>query len=162
MVRGRARAAGVGVAVACAIAVVGCGASTHPNEPRPAVSTRLSVVIQPHQVIVQLPSVAHGPEPSQQIPQNQGQSQPPIKGDDKPLDVTVVAANQTGEDAHIVIRGAKEVKSGPVYARSPATFQTALPAGNYTVVADDIPGARPAHFSVGSYRASSQNELLLP
>jgi hypothetical protein len=144
------------------IAFAGCGASTHSNDPRPAVSTRLSVVILPHQVIVQPLGVAHGPEPSQQIPQNQGQPQPRIKGDRKPLDVTVVAANQTGEDAHIVIRGAKEVKSGPVYARSPATFQASLPTGSYTVLAADIPGARPAHFTVGPYRASSQSELLLP
>jgi hypothetical protein len=150
------------VLVACAIAVIGCGSSTHPNEPRPAVSTRLSVVIQPQQVIVQPLSVASGPEPSQQIPQNQGQAQPRIKGDEKPLNVTVVAANQTGGDAHIVIRGAKEVWSGPVFARSPATFQAALPAGSYTVRAADVPGARPAHFTVGPYRASSQNELLLP
>jgi hypothetical protein len=147
--------------VACALAVGGCGASTHPNEPRPAVPTRLSVVIQPHQVIVQRQGIAAGPEENQQIPQNQGQPQPPIKTRE-PLDVTVVAANQTGEDTHVVIRGAREVESGPVFARSPATFQASLPTGSYTVVASDIPGARPAHFTVGPYRASSQNELLLP
>jgi hypothetical protein len=162
MVRGRARAAGVGAILGvCALAVVGCGASTHPNDPRPNVPTRLSVVIQPHQVIVQRGSVAAGPEPSQQIPQNQDAKQPPIKTD-KPLDLTVVAANQTGEDTQVVIRGAKEVKSETVYARSPATFQASLPTGSYTVVATGIPGARPAHFTVGPYRASSQNDLLLP
>lgn len=147
--------------VVCALAAAGCGASTHPNQPRPAVSTRLSVVIQPHEVTVQPLSIATGPEQSQQIPQNQGQPQPRIKSD-KPLAVTVVAANQTGDDAHIVIRGTKEVRSGPVFARSPATFQASLPTGSYTVLAADIPGARPAHFTVGPYRASSENDLLLP
>jgi hypothetical protein len=161
MVRGRARAAVAGTVVACAIVIAGCGASTHPNQPRPAVSTRISVVIQPHEVIVQPGSIATGPEQNQQIPQNQGEPQPAIKSD-KPLDVTIVAANQTGEDAHLVIRGAKEVKSRPVFARSPATFQASLPTGSYTVVAADIRGARPAHFTVGPYRASSQNDLLLP
>jgi hypothetical protein len=161
MVRGRARAAGVGAVFVCALAVAGCGASTHPNEPRPSVPTRISVVIQRHEVIVQPGSVATGPEESQQIPQNQGQPQPPIKTK-KPLDVTIVAANQTGEDAHLVIRGAKEMKPGPVLARSPATFQASLPTGSYTVVAADVRGARPGHFTVGPYRASSQNELLLP
>lgn len=162
MVRGRARAAGGGaVLVACALAAIGCGASTHPNEPRPAVPTRLSVVIQPHQVIVQRGSVANGPEKDQQIPQNEDAKQPPIKTR-KPLDVTIVAANQTGEDTKVVIRGAKEVKSATVFARSPATFQASLPTGSYTVVAAGIPGARPAHFTVGPYRASSQNDLLLP
>jgi hypothetical protein len=161
MVRGRARAAGVGAVLACAVAIAGCGASTHPNEPRPAVATRISVVIQPHQVIVQRGSVAEGPERDQLIPQNQDAEQPPIKSR-KPLDLTVVAANQTGEDTRVVIRGAKQVESETVFARSPETFQASLPSGSYTVVAADIPDARPAHFTVGAYRASSQNDLLLP
>jgi hypothetical protein len=147
--------------VACALVVGGCGASTHQNHPRPAVSTRISVVINPHAVIVQPGSIATGPEKTQQIPQNQNHPQPRIKSN-KPLDVTVVAANQTGDDAQLVIRGAKEVKAGPVFARSPATFQAALPTGNYTVLAADVPGARPGHFTVGPYRTSSQNDLLLP
>jgi hypothetical protein len=119
------------------------------------------VVIQPHEVIVQPGSVATGPEQNQQIPQNQGQPQPRIKSS-KPLAVTIVAANQTGEVAHLVIRGARDLKSGPVFARSPATFQASLPTGSYTVLAADVRGARPAHFTVGPYRASSQNDLLLP
>jgi hypothetical protein len=119
------------------------------------------VVIQPHQVLVQRGSVAEGPEEDQQIPQNEGQPQPPIKTRE-PLDLTVVAANQTGEDTHVVIHGATTVKSETVFARSPATFRASLPTGSYTVLAAGIPGARPAHFTVGAYRASSQNELLLP
>lgn len=164
MVRGRARAAGAGclVLVTCALAVAGCGASTHPNKQRPAVSARISVVIQPGEVIVRPGSVGEGPEESQQIPQNEGQPQPRIKDDERPMAVTIVAANQTGEDARLVIRGAKEWKPGPVFARSPATYQTALPAGRYTVVAADVKGARPGHFTVGAYRASSQNDLLTP
>jgi hypothetical protein len=161
MVRGRARAAGVGCLLVGAIAIAGCGASSHPNQPRPAVSTRISIVINPKAVLVQPGSVAEGPEKSQQIPQNEGAAQPRIDSD-KPLDVTIVAANQTGEPAHLVIRGAKKVKAGPVFARSPATIQASLPTGSYTVVASDVDGARPGHFTVGPYRASSQNELLLP
>ncbi len=161
MVRGRARAAGVGAILACALVVAGCGASNHPNEPRPAVATRLSVVIQPHQVIVQRGAIANGPERDQQIPQNEDAQQPPIKTRE-PLDLTIVAANQTGEDTHVVIRGTKKVESETVFARSPKTFQASLPTGSYTVVAAGIPGAQPAHFSVGPYRASSQNDLLLP
>jgi hypothetical protein len=162
MVRGRARAAVAGAVVACAaLAASGCGATTHPDEPRPAVSTRVSVVVQPHQVLVQFGEVAMGEEPNQQIPQNRGAKQPPIKTKG-PLDVTFVAANQTGEPTRLVIHGPTEVKSKTVFARSPATFGGSLRTGSYTVVAADIPGARPAHFTVGPYRASSQNELLLP
>jgi hypothetical protein len=148
--------------VACVLAVAGCGASTHPNEQRPALSARISVIIQPNQVIVLPGSVGEGPEDSQQIPQNEGQPQPRIKDDDKPMAVTIVAANQTGDDARLVIKGEKEWKPGPVFARSPATYQTALPTGRYTVVAADVKGARPGHFTVGPYRASSQNDLLTP
>lgn len=161
MVRGRARAAGVGVIVACALVAAGCGASNHPNEPRPAVSTRLSVTISPRAVIVRPGSVGNGPEESQQIPQNEGQPQPRI--DTKaPMSVTIVAANQTGSDTHLVIRGRKKLESETIFARSPATIPTSLPTGSYTVVAADVRGARPGHFTIGPYRASSQNELLLP
>lgn len=162
MLRGRARAAGAGAVLACAAAVGGCGASTHPNEQRPAVAARISVVIKAHEVMVQPGSVGEGPEESQQIPQNEGQPQPRIKGDERPMAVTIVADNQTGEDARLVIRGAKRLQPGPVFARSPATFQTALPSGRYTVIAADVDGARPGHFTVGPYRASSQYDLLLP
>lgn len=161
MVRGRSRAAGVGVFIACAIAVAGCGASNHPNEPRPAVSARISVTISPHAVLVQPISVGEGPEDSQQIPQNEGQPQPRIKTK-KPMAVTIVAANQTGKDTHLVIRGQKKLESETVFARTPATIPASLPTGSYTVVAAGVPGARPGHFTVGPYRASSQNDLLLP
>src|SRR4051794_34157845 len=112
MVRGRARAAAVGglALVAGALAIAGCGASSHPNEQRPAVSARISVVIQPNQVIVRPGSVGEGAEESQQIPQNEGQPQPRIRDDERPMAVTIVAANQTGEDARLVIRGAEQWK----------------------------------------------------
>lgn len=159
---GRARAAALGAVFACAaaVAVAGCGASSHPNQPRPAVSTRISVVIQPRGVTVQPGRIGGGQEDSQQIPQNEGQPQPRIKSDE-PLDVTIVAANQTGQETHLTISGTKEVNAGPVFARSPATFQASLPTGSYTV-ASDLKGSRPAHFTVGPYRASSQNDLLTP
>lgn len=161
MLRGRARAAGAGAFVACAIAVAGCGASNHPNQPRPAVSARISITISPKAVIVQPGSVGNGPEENQQIPQNEGQPQPRIKTK-KPMAVTIVAANQTGEDTHLVIRGRKKLESETVFARSPATIPASLPTGSYTVVAAGVRGARPGHFTVGPYRASSQNDLLLP
>jgi hypothetical protein len=37
-----------------------------------------------------------------------------------------------------------------------------LPAGSDTIAAAGMPGARPAHLTVGRYRASSQNDVLLP
>jgi hypothetical protein len=158
---GRARtAAAVGLLGAAAI-LAGCGESRHANEQRPQVSTRVSVTINPGEVIVQPTKVAFGPEPHQQIPQNYGQPQPPIKTR-KPLDLVLVAANQTTKDTQLKIRGDKQAESETIYAHSPGTYGVQLPTGSYTISAVGMPEARPAHLTVGSYRASSQNDVLLP
>jgi hypothetical protein len=138
-----------------------CGESRHANEQRPQVSTRVSVTINQKEVIVQPTKIAFGPETNQQIPQNREQAQPPIKSK-KPLDVTLVTANQTPTDTQLKIRGEKEAESDTIYARSPGTFGVELPTGSYTITAVGMPEARPAHLTVGSYRASSQNDVLLP
>src|ERR1700753_245412 len=96
MVLGRARVAGGGALAALILAVVGagCGAESHPNEPRPAVPTRVSVTIGKKGVTVQPSTTAAGPEKHQQLPQNQNQPQPNIKTQ-APLNVVFVTANQT-------------------------------------------------------------------
>ncbi|MGN6201820.1 MAG: hypothetical protein ACTHNY_05390 [Solirubrobacterales bacterium] len=144
-----------------AVLMVGCGESRHANEQRPAVSTRVSVVINPHEVIVQPEKVGVKAEPTQEIEQNQDHPAPPIKTK-APLDLTVVAANQTAKDTKLKVTGTKNGESDTVYAHSPGTFGFNLPAGNYTISAVGMPEARPAHLTVGSYRASSQNAVLLP
>jgi hypothetical protein len=146
---------------AAAALLAGCGESRHPNEQRPQVSTRVSVTINQKEVIVQPVRVAFGPERNQQIPQNQDHTQPPIKTK-RPLDVTLVVANQTPTETPLKIRGDKEAESGTIYARSPGTFGVELPTGSYTISAVNMPEARPAHLTVGSFRASSQNDVLLP
>lgn len=158
---GRARTARLAVLIGTAALLVGCGESRHANEQRPQVSTRVSVTINPKEVIVQPTKIAFGPEKYKQIPQNQDHPQPPIKTD-KPLDVTLVTANQTPKDTQLKIRGKKQAESGTIYARSPGTFGVELPAGSYTIAAVGMPEARPAHLTVGSFRASSQNDVLLP
>jgi hypothetical protein len=163
MGRGGARAAVGGAigAIVLALAAGGCGAQTQPNDPRPQVPTRVSVIIGPKAVVVQPGAIANGPEKHQQIPQNQNQAQPPIKGSKVPLDVVFVTANQTGDNSKLVIHGPRNATSTPILARSPGTFQAQLPAGNYTITAAGSK-ASPAHLEVGAYRASSQNDLLLP
>jgi hypothetical protein len=148
-------------AVALALAVGGCGAQSHPNKPRPQVPTRVSVIITPKAVTVAPGAVGKGPEEHQQIPQNQNQAQPPIKGSKVPLDVVFVTANQTGTSSKLVITGPQHAESTAIGGRSPGTFQAQLPAGYYTITASGSK-ATPAHFEVGHYRASSQNDLLLP
>lgn len=142
--------------------MAGCGESRHDNEQRPQVSTRVSVTINPDEVIVQPVKVAMGPEKFQEIPQNQNHPEPPLKKGEGPLDVTFVTANQTPRNAKLRIRGAKEAESTTVFARSPGSFQVNLPAGSYVISAAGLPEARPARLTVGSYRASSQNDVLLP
>jgi hypothetical protein len=159
---GRARAA----AIACLTAAVlllaaGCGESRHANEQRPNVSTRVSVSINRDEVLVQPTKIGVEAEKFQEIPQNEDHPEPPIKTK-APLDVIFVAANQTPTDTKLKIRGAKEAESETVFARSPGTFQVSLPAGSYTVSVVGMPEARPGHLTVGRYRASSQNDVLLP
>jgi hypothetical protein len=159
---GRARAA----AIACLTGAVlllaaGCGESRHANEQRPSGSTRVSITINPEEVLVQPTAIAMGPEKFQQIPQNIEHPQPPIKTK-VPLNVTFVAANQTATDTKLKIRGSKEAESETVFARSPGVFQVSLPTGSYTVSVVGMPDAQPGHLKVGAYRASSQNDVLLP
>jgi hypothetical protein len=160
MGRGSRIAAGL-VLGALALAAAGCGAEENANEPRPQPPTRVSVTITPRAITVQPPRIAIGPEPNQQIPQNRHASQPTVDSD-APLNVVFVTANLTDFDSKLEIRGAKDATSGLLVANGNGTMLTSLPTGVYTVGAADIPGAEPARFSVGSYRTSSQNDLLLP
>jgi hypothetical protein len=144
-----------------ALATAGCGAEENANEPRPQPPTRVSVTITPRAITVQPPRIAIGPEPNQQIPQNVHADQPSIDSD-APVDVVFVTANLTDFDSKLEIRGRKDAASGLLVANGNGTMLTSLPTGAYTISAADIPGAKPAPFSVGSRRTSSQNDLLLP
>jgi hypothetical protein len=149
-------------AVLGAALFVGCGESRHDNEQRPNVATRVSVTISSKELIVQPTKVGLEAEKTQEIPQNEDDPEPPIKTR-KPLELTIVAANQTATDTELKITGSgKEAESDTVFAHSPGTFGFELPAGSYTISAVEMPEARPAHLTVGSYRASSQNDVLLP
>jgi hypothetical protein len=162
MGRGRARAAVAGLIGVLALAASGCGAQTHPNDPRPQVALRVSVTITPNAVTVQPAAVGVGPAQTQQIPQNENHGQPAIRNDDRPLTVSIVTANQTRSGTKLEIRGPRDVSSVPIPAGSPATLQTDLSTGTYVFAAAGIPGARPGKLVVGPYRASSQNDVLLP
>jgi hypothetical protein len=153
---------GGGALAALILALVGagCGAESHPNEPRPAVPTRVSVIIGKGGVTVQPKTIGLGPEKSQQLPQNQDHPQPPIKTQ-APIDVVFVTANQTGTDSKLVIHGPRNATSAPIIANSPGTFAAELPTGSYTIAAPGVSGS-PATLKVGPYRASSKNDLLLP
>jgi hypothetical protein len=161
MGRGRGRLAAGCALAALALTAAGCGAEENANEPRPQPPTRVSVTITPRAITVQPPRIAIGPEPTQQIPQNQHAGQPEVQSK-APLDVVLVAANLTDFDSKLELRGPKDVSSGPLVANGNGSLQATLPSGEYMVSAADIPGAKPVRFTVGSFRSSSQNNLLLP
>lgn len=154
------------LALACGLAALalfaaGCGAEENPNEPRAQPPTRVSVTIRNDAVTVQPTSVATGPEPTQQIPQNSRVAQPRIRSR-SPLTVVFVTANLTPVDSRLKIRGPRRATSGPLVANGTGSLQVALPAGTYTLSAAGMPRARTAKLTVGPYRTSSQNDLLLP
>jgi hypothetical protein len=162
MGRGRAKGAlATCLIVVAAIVATGCGESHKPNDPRASGPTRISVNVTKRGAIVQPTEVAMGEEPTQQIPQNQNHPQPDIKTK-RPLDVVFVIANQTGHPTTLAIHGGSGTQiTNRVLARSSGSFQTQLATGSYTVTARGVE-ATPAKLAVGPYRASSQNNVLLP
>jgi hypothetical protein len=145
-----------------ALGAAGCGVEEHANEPRPTPSARVSVVVTDTSVSVQPKEVGVGPEHASQIPQNRDVSQPRVHSN-RPLDVIMVAANLTDNDAKLVIVGSgADVAPSPLAANSNNSLEAALPAGTYTIRAAGIPGAKPTRLTVGDYRTSSSNDVLLP
>jgi hypothetical protein len=162
MGRGRGKLLAAGCALAAlALASTGCGAEENANEPRAQPPTRVSVSITPKSITVQPSRIAYGPEPSQQIPQNQHAGQPPVRSK-APVDVVFVTANLTDFDSKLELHGPKDVKSGALVASGNNSLLASLPTGVYRISAADIPGVKPVSFKVGPYRSSSQNDLLLP
>jgi hypothetical protein len=158
--RGRLLVAGCAI-VALGLIGTGCGAETHPNEPRSQPPTRVSVTVTPKAITVQPPRIAFGPEPKQQIPQNQHAAQPQVRSK-APVDVVFVTANLTDFDSRLEIHGPKNAKSDNLVANGNNSMLASLPTGEYKVSAADVPSAKAVSFTVGPYRSSSQNDLLLP
>jgi hypothetical protein len=145
-----------------ALAAAGCGVEEHANDPRPTPSARVSVIVTDNSVSVQPKEIGVGPEPASQIPQNRDVSQPRVPSN-RPLDVIMVAANLTDNNAKLVVRGpGTDVTSGPLVANANASLEAPLKAGTYTIRAAGIPRAKPTRLTVGNYRTSSENDVLLP
>jgi hypothetical protein len=162
MGRGRGRSAvACALAALAAVAAAGCGAESHENLPRPQPATHVSVAITPDAVLVRPAKIAVGAVRTKEIPQNENQAQPRIHSK-APLSVVFVTANLTRVDSKLEVRGPREATSGPMVANASGSFQLDLPAGTYTLSAADVPGAKPGKLTVGTYRSSSQNDVLLP
>mgnify|MGYP003576490262 CR=1 FL=1 len=105
--------------------------------------------------------MAVGPEPTQQIPQNEGIEQPVVRSK-APLNVVIVAANLTDTESKLVLRGPQATSSEELVANGNANLLMDLPTGTYEIAAAGLPGAKPARLVVGPYRTSSENDILLP
>lgn len=163
---GRVRAligcvAGLALSAALVLTAAGCGAEERENTGRPQVSTRVSVAISENEVSVQPRRIAIGPEPSQQIPQNQAEVQPETRGN-TPLSVVLVAANLTDSDTKLVLRGPSNASLDELFAHTNGRLEADLETGIYTVSAPGLPNAAAGRLVVGPYRTSSQNDVLLP
>ena len=141
--------------------LVGCGAVERTNDPRPGPPVQVSVSIAADQITAQPRTIGLGPDRTQQIPQNKRAPQPPIRTN-TPLTIRIVAANLTDTPTRLEIRGPKDAVSGPLVANGNGSLLVDLPTGVYILSAADIPGARPGRLAIGPFRASSQNDLLLP
>ncbi len=162
MGRGRAKGAlATCVIGALALVAAGCGAESHPNDPRPQVALQVSVTIAADEILVQPARIGVGPARTQQIPQNQNHEQPNVRTK-APATVRIVATNQTGTDARLELRGPSSASSETIPANSPGTMQADLRTGTYTIAAAGVPGARVGKLVVGPFRASSENNVLLP
>lgn len=149
-------------AIAClvgALAIAGCGKETHPNEPRPAIATEVTVAISDSDVSVQ-PSAIGKADSNQSLSQNEGQKEPRIKGD-VPVIVTFIVVNNTSKDTRLRIEGPKNYTSNPILGNAPGTFKASLPTGDYSVSSTNT-GGQASSFTVGPDRSSSSNDLLLP
>lgn len=145
-----------------ALGAAGCGVEEHPNEQRPTPSARVSVIVTDAGVSVQPREVGVGPEPTSQLPQNRDAKQPRLHSS-RPLDVVMVAANLTDRRSELIVHGPDtEASLENLFANSNGSLEAALRPGTYTISAAGIPRAKPARLLVGSYRGSSENDVLLP
>jgi hypothetical protein len=145
-----------------ALLAAGCGVEEHANEPRPQPPTRVSVAVAEDKITVEPRRIAFGPEPTQQIPQNRDAEQPPVRSEE-PLDVVLVAANLTDAESRLRVRGPRRNATSPaLVANGNISLLAALPIGVYEISAANLPDLQPAKLTVGPYRSSSSNDVLLP
>ena len=77
------------------------------------------------------------------------------------LKLTFPVPSKPDTNSKLQIAGTKSATSGLLVANGNNSFQVGLPTGVYKISAKGV-DAPPAKLIVGPYRASSQNDLLLP
>jgi hypothetical protein len=124
------------VAGLVAVAVAGCGASSNPNDPRPAAQLEVSASVNPQKVQISPDKFGAGI-------------------------VNFTVANLSGSPITFSVSGPKKASTIQIQPGAPDYLKMNLTEGTYqaTVGSSKI---KPATIKVGPERPSSQNQLLLP
>jgi hypothetical protein len=148
--------------LAVALFAAGCGAESHPNDPRPPLAAEVTGAITNSAVQIEPASVGVKHGNGSPLQENVGKE--PSADAKTPLVVNFTTSNTTNVNTTLEIHGPGgfDKRSGEIVAQGNDVFKVGLPTGHYTIEAADLPGAKPASFYVGPARVSSQNDLLLP
>ncbi len=124
-------------ALAAALSLASCGEDDFANEPRPAAPVQLTARIGDDDVTVSPQAVGAGI-------------------------VSITISNQSKEPASLVLEGPTDESSEEIAPNNVATIKISLDEGDYTATAGEGNEQREDVLRVGTERASSSNELLLP
>lgn len=119
-----------------ALAVAGCGRDDFANDPRPPIPAEVSVKMAPDGVAVSPREFGAGI-------------------------VNFTIANLTNTSGALVIDGPVDSHSEQIVPAATGTLKVQMKTGTYEASVDGF-NVRPFSFTVGSERASGQNDLLLP
>jgi hypothetical protein len=133
----------VSMLIAGVLVLGGCGGGSHfKNHKRPPTPVQLTGVVRDSQVTVSPSRIGGGP-------------------------VILVVANETDRPHVVMLEGADSKDMvGPINPHDTAKLQQTLKPGSYTITAGSPQASSrqiaPGKLTVGPYRSSSSNELLLP
>ena len=124
------------VASLAALAVAGCGASSNPNDPRPAAQLEVSASVNPDKVQISPDKFGAGV-------------------------VNFTVANLSGSPITFSVSGPKKASTPQIQPGAPDYLKMNLTQGTYQATVGNSK-IKPATIKVGPKRGSSQNQLLLP
>lgn len=124
-------------ALAAALSLASCGEDDFANDPRPSAPVQLTARIGDDDVTVSPQEVGAGI-------------------------ASITISNQSKDPAELVLEGPTDESSDEILPNNVATIKIVLDEGEYIATAGEGNDQREDVLSVGTERASSSNELLLP
>ncbi len=125
------------LALAAALSLSSCGEDDFANDPRPSAPVQLTARIGDDDVTVSPQEVGAGI-------------------------ASITISNQSKDPAELVLEGPTDESSDEILPNNVATIKIVLDEGEYIATAGEGNDQREDVLSVGTERASSSNELLLP